>query len=572
MFNFFTVQKLLTRANANPTSATHQASLYKRLLNSNSPATVITRFESKKYASNDECASYYVVALLETNQIKKIAPLLQGKEPNQIYVHAPAPTSKRPSLLTIISLSSLALLTYHYLSTSSPSSTGIGGISFSTHKKYKETDNPTLFDDVKGCDDAKEELVDIVNFLKNPEAFERLDASLPKGVLLVGPPGTGKTLLARAVAGEAGVPFFYASASEFDQMFVGVGAMRIRELFKAAKESGPSIIFIDEIDAVGGKRSALDVQSSRMSLNQLLTEMDGFGRENPVIVLAATNFVDNLDPALMRPGRFDSIVPVTLPNMKGRGEILQLYLKSSPLSKDVNIEVLARGTVGFSGADLHNMTNQAKILATKSKEAVIGQHHLEEAKDIAILGKPSTSTIMSDREREITAYHEAGHAIVAYYGMAPKTIHKATIMPRSGSLGLVSRLPIEDRYTMSKRELLENMDIAMGGRLAEEMLLGSDNVCTGASSDLHKATEIAESIVCKYGMSNELGLISFDAMEKVSEQGRQNIEKEIQILLKESESRARSLLMKRRWEWQKLAKALLDREVLSGEEIESLLG
>lgn len=389
------------------------------------------------------------------------------------------------------------------------------------------------FEDVEGCDEAKEELKQVVEFLKNPLKFTKLGAKMPKGVLLVGPPGTGKTLLAKAVAGEADVPFIYASGSEFDEMFVGIGSMRIRQMFQSAKEQAPSIIFIDEIDAVGSKRNARDPQHSRMSLNQLLIELDGFSESTGVVVIAATNFPETLDKALLRPGRFDKHVHVPLPDVTGRRKILNLFTKDIKLSKEVNLSLLSRATPGFSGADLNKLVNQAKIMASLENCPTLQMNHLERSRDEMLMGVERKSFLMSLEDRKLTAFHEGGHALVALHTENATPLHKATIIPRGSALGLVSQVPEKDEYSATKQALMARMDVAMGGRVAEELLFGPEKVTTGASSDFTQATRIARSMVMQFGMSEKIGPMVFseDEINTMGPELKTSIDSEIKRLL-----------------------------------------
>ena len=406
------------------------------------------------------------------------------------------------------------------------------------HKFFKRNQIPGgdkiyTFDDVEGCDEAKEELQQVVEFLKNPLKFTKLGAKMPKGVLLVGPPGTGKTLLAKAVAGEADVPFIYASGSEFDEMFVGIGSMRIRQMFQSAKEQSPSIIFIDEIDAVGSKRNAKDPQHSRMSLNQLLIELDGFSESTGVVVIAATNFPETLDKALLRPGRFDKHVHVPLPDVAGRGKILKLFTKETKLSKDVDLSLVSRATPGFSGADLNKLVNQAKIMASLENSSSLQMKHLERSRDEMLMGAERKSFLMSLEDRKLTAYHEGGHALVALYTEHATPLHKATIIPRGSALGLVSQVPEKDEYSATKQALIARIDVAMGGRVAEELLFGPEMVTTGASSDFIQATRIARSMVTQFGMSEKIGPMVFseEESESIGPEIRAIIDSEVKKLL-----------------------------------------
>lgn len=429
------------------------------------------------------------------------------------------------------------------------------------------------FDDVQGCDEAKEELQQVVEFLKNPAKFTKLGAKMPKGVLLVGPPGTGKTLLAKAVAGEADVPFIYVSGSEFDEMFVGIGSMRIRQMFQSAKEQAPAIIFIDEIDAVGSKRNARDPQHSRMSLNQLLIELDGFSESTGIVVIAATNFPETLDKALLRPGRFDKHVHVPLPDVQGRRKILDLYMKDTKLGLDVDLNLMSRATPGFSGADLYKLVNQAKIMASVENSHILSMRHLERSRDEMLMGAERKSFLLSDEDRKLTAYHEGGHALVALYTPQATPLHKATIIPRGSALGLVSQVPEKDEHSASKQALLARMDVAMGGRVAEEVLFGAESVTTGASSDFMQATRIARAMVTQYGMSERLGpmVVAEDEIDSLGPEIRAQIDAEVKNILEESKKRASEIIQFRRTELDRLADALLEHETLNRQEIESIV-
>uniref|UniRef100_A0A8C5Q1E6 ATP-dependent zinc metalloprotease YME1L1 n=1 Tax=Leptobrachium leishanense TaxID=445787 RepID=A0A8C5Q1E6_9ANUR len=428
------------------------------------------------------------------------------------------------------------------------------------------------FDQVKGIDEAKQELQEVVEFLKNPKKFTALGGKLPKGLLLVGPPGTGKTLLARAVAGEADVPFFYATGSEFDEMFVGIGASRIRNLFKDAKNSAPCVIFIDELDSVGGKRVESPMHPyARQTINQLLAEMDGFKPNEGVIIIGATNFPEALDSALVRPGRFDMQVTVPRPDVKGRTEILKLYLGKIKHDVSIDAEVIARGTVGFSGADLENLVNQAALKAAIDGKEMVTLKELEFAKDKILMGPERRSAEIDDRNKKITAYHESGHAIIAYYTKDAMPINKATIMPRGPTMGHVSLLPESDRWSETRSQLLAQMDVSMGGRVAEEIIFGEENITTGASSDFDGATKIARLMVTKFGMSEKLGVMTYSDSTKLSPETQAAIEQEVRTMLKDSYERAKHLLKNHAKEHKSLAEALLMYETLDAKEIRMVL-
>uniref|UniRef100_A0A8C2AFY1 ATP-dependent zinc metalloprotease YME1L1 n=1 Tax=Cyprinus carpio TaxID=7962 RepID=A0A8C2AFY1_CYPCA len=430
------------------------------------------------------------------------------------------------------------------------------------------------FEHVKGVEEAKNELQDVVEFLRTPQKFTVLGGKLPKGILLVGPPGTGKTLLARAVAGEADVPFYYASGSEFDEMFVGVGASRIRNLFKEAKASAPCVIFIDELDSVGGKRIESPMHPySRQTINQLLAEMDGFNPNEGVIVIGATNFAEALDNALVRPGRFDMQVTVPRPDVKGRTEILEWYLKKIKGAFTLVMfgEIIARGTVGFSGAGLENLVNQAALKAAGDGKDLVTMKDLEFAKDKILMGPERRSVEIDKRNKMITAYHESGHAIVAYYTKDAMPINKATIMPRGPSLGHVSLLPENDRWSETRAQLLAQMDVSMGGRVAEELVFGNDHITTGASSDFDGATKIAQMMVTHFGMSDKLGVMTYNDLTNHSPETQAAVEQEVRVLLQNSYERAKTLLKTYSKEHKLLASALLTYETLNAKEIQMIL-
>mmetsp|Transcript_7388 Transcript_7388/g.22831 ORF Transcript_7388/g.22831 Transcript_7388/m.22831 type:complete len:727 (+) Transcript_7388:104-2284(+) len=429
------------------------------------------------------------------------------------------------------------------------------------------------FSDVCGAEEAIAELKDIVEYLRNPKRFTRLGGKLPKGVLLTGPPGTGKTLLARAVAGEAGVPFFYMSGSEFEEVFVGVGAKRVRDLFAAAKKRSPCIIFIDEIDAIGSHRNPKEQQAMKMTLNQLLVEMDGFQQNTGVIVIAATNFPEALDRALVRPGRFDTNVVVPLPDVGGRKQVLELYTKPVPLDSDVDLEVLARATPGFSGADLSNLVNKAALHASHLEKKRVAMADLEHACDQIRMGAERKSAVISPSNLKITAYHEGGHALVALHTRGAQPIHKATIVPRGNTLGMVAYLPEKDQLNLTREQMLAHIDICMGGRIAEELIFGKDNITTGASSDLQQATATARNMIIKYGMSDSIGPVYFsnDELEKLSAAGREAVEAEVKRLVTTAEANARRILTQHSGELHNLARGLLEHETLSPEDIRDVI-
>uniref|UniRef100_A0A2P2JQY6 ATP-dependent zinc metalloprotease FTSH 11ic/mitochondrial n=1 Tax=Rhizophora mucronata TaxID=61149 RepID=A0A2P2JQY6_RHIMU len=428
--------------------------------------------------------------------------------------------------------------------------------------------NVKTFKDVKGCDDAKQELEEVVEYLKNPAKFTRLGGKLPKGILLTGAPGTGKTLLAKAIAGEAGVPFFYRAGSEFEEMFVGVGARRVRSLFQAAKKKAPCIIFIDEIDAVGSTRKQWEGHTKK-TLHQLLVEMDGFEQNEGIILMAATNLPDILDPALTRPGRFDRHIVVPNPDVRGRQEILELYLKDKPLADNVDVKVIARGTPGFNGADLANLVNIAAIKAAVEGAEKLTAAQLEFAKDRLLMGTERKTMFISEESKKLTAYHESGHAIVAFNTEGAHPIHKATVMPRGSALGMVTQLPSSDETSVSKKQLLARLDVCMGGRVAEELIFGQDHVTTGASSDLHTATELAHYMVSNCGMSDAIGPVHLK--ERASSEMQSRIDAEVVKILREAYDRVRALLKKHEKALHALANALLEYETLTAEEIKRII-
>ena len=428
------------------------------------------------------------------------------------------------------------------------------------------------FADVHGCDEAKEELQEVVEFLKAPEKFSSLGGKLPKGVLLVGPPGTGKTLLARAVAGEAGVPFFYMSGSEFDEVYVGVGAKRVRDLFSAARAKSPAIIFIDELDVIGGKRHEREAAYAKQTLNQLLTELDGFDQGSSVIILGATNFPQSLDKALVRPGRFDRNVIVPMPDVRGRIAILGHFLRNVRTDPEVDPAIIARGTPGFSGAELENVVNQAAVRASKNKQTKVSLEDLSWAKDRIMMGAERRSAVIQQKDKVMTAYHEGGHALVAMLTEASTPLYKATIMPRGHALGLTQMLPELDKVSETKREMMAQIDVSMAGKMAEELVYGADNVTTGASSDIQAATQVARMMVTQAGMSDVLGNIDLHTdYARLSAETKRLIETEVRRLVEEGRDRAMKLLVKNRDGLDRLAKALVEYETLGKEEIETVV-
>jgi len=433
-----------------------------------------------------------------------------------------------------------------------------------------------------GVDEAKKELEDIVAYLKDPAKFTRLGGKMAKGVLLWGPPGTGKTLLARAIAGEAGVPFKYASGSEFEEMYVGVGARRVRDLFQQAKKQRPCIVFLDEIDAIGSSRSMTDQQSLRQTLNQILTELDGFSSSEGLIVIAATNFPEVLDKALTRPGRFDRHVEVPNPDVKGREAILKVHSRNVTIGKDVDMHTIARGTPGFSGAELASLINKAACHASKENKLTVSMADLEAAKDLILMGGERSASAFSEENRRLTAYHEGGHALIACLTDGALPVHKATIVPRGQALGMVMQLPDEDMTSWSQRQMLAEMDVCMGGRAAEEIMFGQQNITSGASSDLERATSIATSMVEKFGMSRSVGLVAHGrggsgrsrgggGSTGMSDSTKAKIDDEVRKLTDESYKRALNMLKKHRHSLVALAEALIAEETLTGQQVRDIL-
>ena len=496
---------------------------------------------------------------------------------------------ERPSLLQQVIVGALPFLImigiWIFFMRQMQNGQGRGAMGFgkSRAKLLTEKHGRVTFDDVAGIDEAREELQEIVDFLKDPSKFHRLGGKIPKGALLVGPPGTGKTLLARAIAGEANVPFFTISGSDFVEMFVGVGASRVRDMFEQAKKNAPCIIFIDEIDAVGRHRGAGlggGNDEREQTLNQLLVEMDGFDANEGIIIVAATNRPDVLDPALLRPGRFDRQITVGRPDIEGRVRILQVHMRKVPLAQDVDARTIARGTPGFSGADLANLVNEAALLAARRSKRLVGMSEFEDAKDKVMMGVERKSMVMTEDEKKLTAYHEAGHAVVSLHETASDPIHKATIIPRGRALGMVMRLPERDSYSFHRDKMYANLSVAMGGRVAEELIFGHDKVTSGASSDIQMATNLAKAMVTQWGMSDILGPLQYtenqeevflghsvSRQQNVSEKTAELIDSEVKRLVVGGYDRAKQLLTDHADELEAVAQALLEYETLSGDEI-----
>ncbi|KAL2263866.1 hypothetical protein VTK26DRAFT_4662 [Humicola hyalothermophila] len=602
-------------ANRNPNSATAQNSFYQLLLKANMPAIIVERYQSGRFATNEATDEAYQRALAMMGATGAVSQgdsaNLSGLSPTGLQVVGQAVAAHRAGGNLAFSADGAVGATgaksgpLHVIVDETFGTTALRWIKFllwfglcaylslviitmvvesmTTFRRpggkldtseAKAESQKARFSDVHGCDEAKEELQELVDFLRNPDKFSNLGGKLPKGVLLVGPPGTGKTLLARAVAGEAGVPFFFMSGSEFDEIYVGVGAKRVRELFNAAKAKSPSIVFIDELDAIGGRRNSRDATYVRQTLNQLLTEMDGFAQNSGVIILAATNFPESLDKALTRPGRFDRHVVVSLPDVRGRISILKHHAKKIKMGDDVNLEAIAGRTSGMSGADLENIVNQAAVHASKSKAKAVMQADFEWAKDKVIMGAEKRSMVISPKEKEMTAYHEAGHALVAYYSNNSSSgeLYKVTILPRGQSLGHTAYLPEMDKYSYTVRDYLSMIDRAMGGKVAEEIVYGSELVSSGVSADLDHATRTAWQMVAKLGMSQRLGPVEYlNRYQQLSPQTRAMVEAEVKRVLDDSYERARNLLLSRRKELDLLAKALVEYETLDRAEVEKVL-
>lgn len=591
---------------ANPDA---QAEFYKLLLQSNYPQYVVSRFETPGIASSPECVELYMEglqrigrhaeadavrqSLLTASSAGAVNPSLASSSNNSsTYLGTFPPmynpsygSSKAPihvivteSTFTIISrwvkwILIFAALTYgltegfRYIS----ENTSLLKSSEAADKSVDVAKTNVKFEDVCGCDEARAELEEIVDFLKDPAKYESLGGKLPSGVLLTGPPGTGKTLLARATAGEAGVDFFFMSGSEFDEVYVGVGAKRIRDLFSQARARAPAIIFIDELDAIGGKRNPKDQAYAKQTLNQLLVELDGFSQTSGIIIIGATNFPESLDKALTRPGRFDKLVNVDLPDVRGRSDILSHHLKKITLAPDVDPTVIARGTPGLSGAELANLVNQAAVYACQKNAIAVDMLHLEWAKDKILMGAERKTMVLTEATRRATAYHEAGHAIMAMYTPSATPLYKATILPRGRALGITFQLPEMDKVDITKKECISRLDVCMGGKIAEELIYGKDNTTSGCGSDLQNATDTARAMVTQYGMSEQVGPVNLaDKWETWSGKIRDIADNEVVEILKASEERTRKLLSKRSTELHRLAQGLIEYETLDAKEIEKV--
>lgn len=577
-------------ANANPTDAFAQLRFLQELNRNEYPALVVRRVEENRFALDEAAQKEYIKALVKTGRLDTVdLPPLQATNAQTAAVpqyaaalgRSQGGTAQDPVFVSMVEGSfksnmwkTLRTLGVAFLVVSALGAMldeKVGKIG-SASKVMSAQGSDKRFSDVKGATEAKQELEEIVQFLRDPAKFTRLGGNLPKGVLLTGPPGTGKTLLARAIAGEAGVPFFYSSGSEFEEMYVGVGARRVRDLFESAKRKAPCIIFIDEIDAIGGTRKLKEQQAMKMTLNQLLVEMDGFDQNKGIIVIGATNFPDVLDNALIRPGRFDRHVTVDLPDVAGRKEILEFYAGKIPVADDVDLDVLARATPGMSGAELSNLVNEAALRASMNSADQVDMDAFEYAKDKILMGAERRSALITPESAKLTAYHEGGHALVAINTPGAHPVYKATIMPRGQALGMVSQLPEGDQTSISRKQLLARLDVCMGGRVAEELTFGEDEITGGASSDIQQATNVARVMVTKYGMSSDVGLVFHDLRgNDTSATTRKTIDDEVKKLCDASYKRAKEILVSKHGDLEKLAQALLEYETLSGAEIEKIL-
>ena len=601
-------------ANNNAQSASAQNAFYSALLRANMPEILVERYETGRYATNAACDAMYHRALdrlgqassfgtasntnspkgLSQDQLgqvgRAVAANMRGANTASARVSGQSETGDKGSPLHVVVQESfgmtifkglrflfvwgliayIALVVITFGIEASGLLRRVGG---PQNSEVKPEQQKARFADVQGCDEAKEEMQEIVDFLRSPDKYNQLGGKLPKGVLMVGPPGTGKTLLARAVAGEAGVPFFYMSGSEFDEVYVGVGAKRVRELFANAKSKAPAIVFIDELDAVGGKRNERDAAYHMQTLNQMLTELDGFDQTSGVVFIAATNFPQMLDKALTRPGRFDRQVHIDLPDVRGRVDILKHYMKGMQIATEVDASLVARGTPGFSGADLENLVNQAAVHASKVGGKKVGMLDLEWAKDRILMGAEKRSMVIQEKDKLATAYHEAGHAVVGLFTESVDPLYKVTIMPRGGALGVTHFLPEMDTVSRTKLQFLGMLDRGMGGKVAEELIYGRDSVTSGCSSDLTNATRTAYDMVLSYGMSDKLGAVAFDSdlYTKLSTTTKNQIEEEVRRLLSESEERARKLVTTHRRELEIITQGLMKYETLSKEEVDKLL-
>lgn len=601
-------------ANNQPGSATAQNAFYQALLRANMPEILVERYQTGRYATNTASENAYTRALqqvgaaesgsaggmagatggqqghgMSSEQMQAIGQSVAAQSAGRsVGISRAGSGAKNEPLYVVVDESWGAAIFkwFKFLAvfgftmyitlivvTMALDATGvIKKVTGAQNAEAKPELQTTRFGDVQGCDEAKEELQELVEFLKAPEGFSTLGGKMPKGVLLVGPPGTGKTLLARAVAGEAGVPFFYMSGSEFDEVYVGVGAKRVRDLFGAARGKSPAIIFIDELDAIGSKRHERDAAYAKQTLNQLLTELDGFDQNSGVIIIGATNFPESLDKALTRPGRFDRNVVVPLPDVRGRIAILKHHMRDIKIAPDVDASVIARGCPGFSGAELENIINQAAVHASKRKAQKVTLEDMVWAKDKILMGAERRSAVIQQKDKVMTAYHEGGHALVAMLTKGADPLYKATIMPRGHALGITFQLPELDKVSQTKREMMARIDVCMGGKVAEELIYGDDNVTTGASSDIQQATRMAMSMVTQAGMSDLLGNVDLASdYNRLSTETKQQIEREVRRLVEDGRQRAIELLTKNREALDRIANALVEYETLSKEEMEQVV-
>lgn len=594
-------------ANNNPTSATAQQAFYSALLRANMPKIVIERYQAGRYASNTAAESSYLKALQMTGSVpspgsagsnqtatNNLSPDTlqavgqavagQNRGGSVIKPGSKAGTGAKDTPLYVVIEESWGATVLKWVKTLLW--VGIAGYfllvvltmvveltgSFRTRAGQNNEVQPqhqtVRFSDVHGVDEAKDELQELVEFLMNPEKFNKLGGKLPKGVLLVGPPGTGKTMLARAVAGEAGCPFFYMSGSEFDELYVGVGAKRVRDLFAQARNKAPSIIFIDELDAVGGKRNARDPAYAKQTLNQLLTELDGFSPSTGVILIAATNYPEALDKALTRPGRFDRHVNVPLPDVRGRIEILKHHMRNMPVAADVDATNLARATSGMSGADLENVANQAAVHASRMKYKKVSWQDFEWAKDKVMMGAENKSRMIREKDKIMTAYHEAGHALVNIYTPGSNQLYKVTIVPRGMALGVTHSLPEMDAVSMGYDQYLAGIDVSMGGRAAEELIYGPNKVTTGISHDVQSATRYAYDLITRCGFSPKLGNVDLASdYNNLSSETKQEVEREVRAVVEAGRERADKIILEKRKELEALKDALMEYETLDKEEV-----
>ena len=602
-------------ANNNPTSATAQSAFYSALLRANMPKIIIERYQTGRYASNPAADAAYLKALQMTGSVpapgsapsggalgqaggispeklqavgQAVAAQSHGGQVGVVAGKNSTGTGAKDAPLYVVVEESMGAMVFRWAKmliyaaligyfllvvlTMVVELTGSLRTRVGQNNEVQPQHQTVRFSDVHGCDEAKEELQELVEFLLNPDRFSSLGGKIPKGVLMIGPPGTGKTLLARAVAGEAGCPVFYMSGSEFDELYVGVGAKRVRDLFAQARNKAPSIIFIDELDAVGGKRNARDPAYAKQTLNQLLTELDGFSPSTGVILIAATNYPESLDKALTRPGRFDRQVVVNLPDVRGRIEILKHHMRNVAISADVDATLLARATSGFSGADLENLVNQAAVHAARLRHKKVGPIDFEFAKDKIMMGAESKSRVIREKDKIMTAYHEAGHALVNLFTPSSTQLYKMTIIPRGRALGVTHFLPEMDEVSRGYDQYLASIDVAMGGRAAEELIYGPTKVSSGIAQDISDASRTAFHLVTRCGFSPKLGNVDLaENFNQLSSETRQEIEKEVRDIVEAGRQRADKIIKEKRNELEMLKDALLEFETLDKEEIMKLL-